>query len=239
MNHYRRRLTFTSVSLLLALVVFQNGLFAAELGTGGSKFESEIKAFEAADKTNPPPAGAILFVGSSSIRLWKDLGKDFPDFKTIQRGFGGSQISDVTALAHRIVIPYQPKQVVLYSGDNDIAGGKSPEQILSDCKELVATIQKNIPETQITFISIKPSPSRWHLAEQARKANALVKAFTAGNSRLDFIDVFTPMLGADGKPRPELFLADNLHMNRKGYDLWVMLIKLHLNSVAKIAGKRE
>ena len=237
MNHHFRRFTFKSATLLQALVVFQSGLFAAEPGTGGSKFEPEIKAFEARDKTNPPPTGAILFVGSSSIRLWKDLGKDLPDCKTIQRGFGGSQISDVTALAHRIVIPYQPKQVVLYSGDNDIAGGKSPEQIMNDFKALAATIHAKLPATQITFISIKPSPSRWHLAEQARKANALVKAFTAGNSRLDFIDVFTPMLGADGKPRPELFLADNLHMNRKGYDLWVILIKPHLNSAAKIAGK--
>ena len=231
MNHYRD--CCKSVHLLLALVAFQSALFAAEPKAAAPRFESEIKAFEAADKTNSPPAGAILFVGSSSIRLWKDLTQDFAEFRVIQRGFGGSEINDVTAFAHRIVIPYQPRQVMLYAGDNDIANGKTPEQILNDFKALVAVIHDKLPQTIITFISIKPGPRRWHLADRARKANALIKDYSATNASLEFIDVFNPMVGVNGKPRPELFLADNLHMNRKGYDLWVTLIKPHLKPAAK------
>src|SRR5262249_28896070 len=186
MKYRRLADPWKTLALLCALVISPGKFFGAEPSASASKWESEIKAFEAADKTNPPPANAILFVGSSSIRLWKDLVKDFPGFEIIQRGFGGSEISDVTAFAQRIVIRYRPAQVVLYAGDNDIANAKNPEQILSNFKACVAAVHDKLPESKITFISIKPSPSRWKFAGQVKQANAMIKDYIAANARLDF-----------------------------------------------------
>ena len=193
-----------------------------------SKWESEIKAFEAADKTNPPPHDAALFIGSSSIRQWKTLAEDFQEYKVINRGFGGSQIIDSVAFADRIVIPYKPRMILLYAGDNDIAGGKSPEQVLADFKAFTRKVRPRLSETKLAFISIKPSPSRWEFAEKIKAANRLIEDFCKQDERLIYIDVFNPMLGADGKPRPELFVEDMLHLNHKGYALWTAMIKPRL-----------
>lgn len=212
------------------------GISALALGIGSSiaqpadlaKWEKEISAFEASDKTNPPPRGAILFVGSSSIRLWTNLATAFPKQKVINRGFGGSQIADSVAFADRIILPYKPKMVVFYAGDNDIANGNSPEQVLADFKRFVGTVHDARPGTTIAFISIKPSPSRWHLADKQKAANQLIKALCEKEKQLSYIDVFTPMLGANGEPRPELFVEDRLHLNTKGYELWRSVIEPHL-----------
>ena len=193
-----------------------------------SKWESEIKAFEAADKTNPPPHDAALFIGSSSIRLWKTLAEDFQEYKVINRGFGGSQIIDSVAFADRIVIPYKPRMILLYAGDNDIAAGKSPEQVLADFKAFARKVRPRLSETKVAFISIKPSPSRWEFAEKIKAANRLIEDFCEQDERLIYIDVFNPMLGADGKPRPELFVEDRLHLNHKGYALWTALTRPRL-----------
>src|SRR5688500_13979359 len=166
-----------------------------------SPFEKEIRAFDASDAKRPPTSGGVLFVGSSSIRLWTTLAKDFPELPVINRGFGGSQIADSIRYAPRIVLPYRPKTIVLYAGDNDIAEGKSPEQVLTDFKAFVETVRAELPTTRILFISIKPSTARWHLIDKIRDANRLVREFTAKGERLGFIDIFTPMLGDDGKPR--------------------------------------
>ncbi|MHB8524140.1 MAG: SGNH/GDSL hydrolase family protein [Limisphaerales bacterium] len=208
----------------IALAICPDTLFAAETGAG-SRWEPEIAAFEAADKTNPPPQHGILFVGSSSIRLWKTLAADFPDQEVINRGFGGSQIEDSTAFAERIVVPYHPRMIFLYAGDNDIAAGKSPETVLADYRAFVKKVETDLPGTRIGFIAIKPSLARWKLVDNIRQANALVKAFAATDRRQVFIDVFAPMLGPDGKPRRELFAPDGLHMNHRGYDLWVEQIR--------------
>jgi len=193
-----------------------------------SKWESEIKAIEAADKTNPPPHGAVLFIGSSSIRLWKTLAEDFQEYKVINRGFGGSHIIDSVAFADRIAIPYKPRMILLYAGDNDIAAGKSPEQVLADFKAFTRKVRPRLSETKVAFISIKPSPSRWEFAEKIKAANRLIEDFCRQDERLIYIDVFNPMLGADGKPRPELFVEDMLHLNRKGYALWTAMIRPRL-----------
>src|SRR5262249_13253064 len=140
------------------------------------------------------------------------------------RGFGGSQIADCTAYADRIIVPYKPRLILLYAGDNDIAANRAPEQVLADFQGLVKTIHGALPEARIVFISIKPSISRWPLAEKVKAANRLVDEFTRHDGRLGFIDVFTPMLGADGQPRPELFVEDKLHMNGQGYLLWKQII---------------
>jgi len=200
----------------------------AQPQTASSKWETEIRAFEAADKTNPPPHDAILFVGSSTIRLWKTLAQDFHEFKVVNRGFGGSQIVDSVALAERIIVPCRPRMVVLYAGDNDIAAGKPPEEVFADFKAFVAKVQSALPKARIAFISIKPSPSRWHLVNKIKTANKMIDAFCRQDERLIFVDVFTPMLGTDGQPRPELFLEDRLHMNAAGYALWTELIKPRL-----------
>ena len=190
-----------------------------------SRWEKDIAAFETADQTNAPPKNAVLFVGSSSIRLWNTLATDFEGVQVIQRGFGGSQMEDVLAFTDRIVLPYEPRSILVYEGDNDIASGKSPEQILRDYQMFVARVQPKLPRTRIGYIAIKPSLKRWHLVDQIRAANGLIRDYSARDDRLEFIDIFTPMLGSDGTPRKELFIEDGLHMNEKGYRVWTEVIK--------------
>jgi len=188
--------------------------------TNSAPFEKEILAFEAADKTNPPPAGAMLFIGSSSIRLWTSLAGDFPKHRVINRGFGGSQIIDSVRYAKRIVLPYRPSLIVLYAGGNDINAGKSPEQVAADYRAFVKTVHEALPKTRIAYISIAPNPARWAQVDHVRAANSLIEAHTQTDDRLTFINVFPKMLGDDGQPRPEIYVADRLHMNPKGYELW-------------------
>ena len=188
------------------------------------RWESEIRAFEDADRTDPPRSGGVVFVGSSSIRLWPDLQADFPGVNVIQRGFGGSQIDEVVNYAPRIVIPYKPTLVVLYAGDNDLSAGRAPEEIFKDYKAFVSIVRKALPSTKVAYVSIKPSGDRWSLAAKMRATNSLIQNFAAKDSMLAFVDVFTPMLGPDGKPREELFTDDRLHMNYDGYAIWRELL---------------
>ena len=160
--------------------------------------------------------------------MWKTLAEDFQEYKVINRGFGGSQIIDSVAFADRIVIPYKPRMILLYAGDNDIAAGKSPEEVLADFKAFTRKVCPILSETKVAFISIKPSPSRWQFAEKIKAANRLIEDFCKQDERLIYIDVFNPMLGADGKPRPELFVEDMLHLNHKGYGLWTATIRPRL-----------
>ena len=192
-----------------------------------AKWEKAISEFEDQDQKSPPPKGAVLFVGSSSIRLWK-LEKSFPHLATINRGFGCSEIADSVHFADRIVLKYKPKTIVFYAGDNDIAHGKSPEQVARDFQAFVKTVYEKLPKTNILFVAIKPSLARWKLAETMQQANNLIQAQCETNERLVFIDVWKPMLGEDGRPRAELFLKDGLHMNDKGYQIWASLIRPHL-----------
>jgi lysophospholipase L1-like esterase len=209
-------------------------LFALSLAALGqqaapaNKWEAEIKKFEEADRQSAPPKNAVLFIGSSSIRIWKDLAADFPNVKVINRGFGGSQIADSTRYVDRIVTPYKPRMVVLYAGDNDLAAGKTPEQVFDDYKAFVARVRQGVPSARIAFISIKPSPSRASLLDAMRQVNAMVKDYAARNKNLVYIDVFTPMLQPDGQARGELFGPDNLHMNRSGYELWRGIVAPYL-----------
>ncbi len=208
-------------------LLFYFGICPADLSaqtkTNTSKWEAEILAFEKSDLTNPPPKGAILFVGSSSIRKWTTLVKDFPGKTVINRGFGGSEIADSTAFAERIIFPYEPKMIVLYAGDNDLAAGKSVKQVVADYHDFVQKVHARLPETRIAFISIKPCPSRWRLKDKVLAVNRQIAAMK-GN-RLVFIDVYPSMLDADGKPQADLFLSDGLHPSPKCYQLWASLIK--------------
>ena len=194
-----------------------------------NRWDKEIAAFEAQDRTNPPPKGAILFIGSSSIRLWKSLAEDLPEHKVINRGFGGSQIADSVHFVDRMVVPYQPKQIVMYSGGNDINAGKTPEQVASDFKGFVGKVHGKLPETRIAYISIAPNPARWAQVERVKRANELIREFTTTDKRLQFINVFPHMLGTDGMPLPDIFVDDRLHMNEKGYAIWKRVVGAALN----------
>lgn len=185
-----------------------------------AEWDNELAHFAAADATHPPAPGAVLFIGSSSIRLWKTLAEDFPGVALINRGFGGSEIRDSTWYAGRIVAPYKPRLIVFYAGDNDIASGRSPQQLRDDFLAFVKRVRRDLPSVPIVFISCKPSPSRAKLMAVQREANALIRAEATKQKRIAFVDVFTPMLDASGQPRVELFTQDRLHMNAAGYAIW-------------------
>ncbi len=189
-----------------------------------NRWEEAIRAFEAQDRKSPPPEDAILFVGSSSIRMW-DLKASFPDLPVINRGFGGSEVADSVVFAARIITPYRPRAIVVYAGDNDIAAGKSPEQVFADFQELVRVVRDALPHTPLIYIAIKPSLSRWRLVGKMREANALIRKFTGSDELLYYVDIDAPMMGPDGKPRPELFRSDGLHLNAQGYELWTGLVR--------------
>ena len=206
---------------------------ARDSTSGSERFAEEIARFEAADRLRPPPRGGVLFIGSSSIRMWTTLERDFAGLPVINRGFGGSEYEDLRCWAERIVHPYEPRWIVLYEGDNDLESGKSPERVAADFRVFVSTVRDRLPAVRIAVLSIKPSLARWRLEPQVRAANALVRACCESAQGLLFVDLFTPMLGVDGLPRPELFLEDGLHLNAAGYALWRERIG------AALAGARE
>jgi len=211
-----------AAALLLPFLLLRTD--AADPPAHEARFEKEIQAFEASDKTNPPPQNAILFIGSSSVKLWTTLEQDFPNHKVFNRGFGGSHLSDSAAFVDRIVLPYRPGFVLIYAGDNDIAAGKSPQEVFSDFKRFVQKVQAALPNTKVGFISIKPCPAREKYLDMVKETNVLVKEYAAAKERVFFIDVFTPMLTAEGRPRPELFVKDGLHPNQQCYQLWASII---------------
>ena len=188
------------------------------------RWEPSIRAFEEKDRANPPPEGGFVFVGSSTIAGW-NLAKRFPDLPTINRGFGGSQMADAARYADRIVIPYRPRAVVLYSGDNDVAAGKSPYQVTADFRAFLAKVRAALPDTPVVFIPIKPSIARWKLVDRMRRANTLISRVIQRDEHCVYADIDWALLGPDGKPRPELFKEDGLHLNEDGYALWSSLLR--------------
>lgn len=183
------------------------------------RFADDIRAFEQWDRKNSAVADAALFVGSSSIRMWATH-ECFPDLPVINRGFGGSHISDVNHFAARIVLPYKPKVIVFYAGDNDIADGKTPEQVCADFRSFVQMARAAQPHVHVVWLPIKPSVARWSLWPRMQQANNLVREFCESDPRLTVVDVATPLLGQEGTPRKELFIEDGLHLNADGYKLW-------------------
>lgn len=227
--HCRITRFFLPAVLLTASVVLLLGIAPAPAAETNAphhaQWESAIAAFETADKTNSPPRYAIELLGSSSIRLWTSAPEQFPGHKIFKRGFGGSHLGDSVAFVERIVIPYAPKIVVLYAGDNDLAAGKSPEQVFGDFEEFVRKIHAALPETRIVFISIKPCPARENILPQVKAANQIIQQFIRKNRRLTYVDIFKPSLTKDGRTRPELYLKDGLHPNSAGYELWAGILK--------------
>jgi lysophospholipase L1-like esterase len=189
------------------------------------RWEEALAAFAAADLKNAPEPGAVLFVGSSSIRLWDGLEEQFEDARVLKRGFGGSRLADCVKHLDRLVVNYRPRLVLLYAGDNDLAEGGSPEDVLARVQAFAEGVHGRLPETRVVFISIKPSPARRALLQKARAANDLVRAYADRHPLVDYVDVFTPMLAVDGSPRAELFRKDELHLNDQGYALWRKIIR--------------
>lgn len=221
-NAQVRQAFFAGLLAILASYLSAPAANAAE--AADNRWENEIEAFERQDAKHRPPENAVLFVGSSSIRLWK-LEESFPDLDAINRGFGGSQLADSVHFAERIVIAYRPRLIVLYACDNDLAAGKKPEQVLADFKKFTAKVKAALPDTRIAYLAIKPSIKRRALIDRVRETNAAIEQFISGDERLTYVDVFQPMLTADGQPRPELFLADGLHLNAAGYKLWASALE--------------
>jgi len=218
-----------------SLLVFSAVLFAcariagsAEATHNFGKWEKDISAFEESDRTNPPPKEALLFIGSSTIKLWKTLATDFPDHKVINRGFGGSEIVDATHFADRIIFPYKPRMIFLRAGGNDLWAGKSSEQVFADFKDFVAHIHSKLPNTEIVFISLSPSIARWKQADKEKAVNVMVKDYAEQTPRVKLIDTWSLPLGADGEPRADLFLPDKLHFNGEGYKLLVERVRPYL-----------
>ena len=209
--------------LLAIALTLAPAVFAAP-----EKWTAEIDAFIKADALKAPAQGAVVFVGSSSIRKWTSLAADFPGISTVNRGFGGSELTDSVFFADRIVIPYAPRLVVVYAGENDLQAGKTPESVLAAFQDFHTKIHAALPKTKIIFLAIKESPSRAKIREKVLLANKLVIADCAKDPRLTFVDVATPMLDAKGQTRPELFLEDQLHMKPAGYAIWTKVLAPYL-----------
>jgi lysophospholipase L1-like esterase len=196
----------------------------------GSRWDAAFAAFAADDEAHPHAPGGVLFVGSSSIRLWSDLESQFNDLPVvIKRGFGGSQLSDCVKNLSRLVLRYRPHTVLVYAGDNDLATGSAPSEVLRRFTAFADGVHQALPDTEIFYISIKPSPARFMLLPQIRATNALIRDYADREGKVDYIDVFTPMLDASGRPRQELFRADALHLNADGYALWKRVIAPHVH----------
>jgi len=195
-----------------------------------ARWQSSLDAFALADKQQRPASDGVLFVGSSTIRLWSHLSQDFRQLPVLlNRGFGGSTMRDCNALVRELVIQYKPRHVMVYAGDNDLAEGRTPDGVLRSFANFVRSVRAELPDTRISYISIKPSPLRLALLPQVRETNALMANYVQTVPNARYVDIFNPMLAADGLPRPELFLADRLHLNEAGYRLWQSVIAADLS----------
>jgi lysophospholipase L1-like esterase len=211
--------------VFLALLTLVPALLRAEPAViPFAKWEKEIAALEAKDPVDTATRGGIVFIGSSSIKKWTTLAQDFPRHRVLNHGFGGSQMADSVHFAERIVLPYEPRFIVVYAGGNDLNAGKKPEQVCADFGAFVEKVRAKLPQTGIAYIAIAPNPKRWVQVEQVQAANALIADYIKGQPGLKFIDVYPRMLGADGLPLPNIFVADRLHMNAEGYKLWTEIV---------------
>ena len=215
------------VLLCLALLHITAALWAQS----PQRFENDIHTIKEFDKMYAPPVHPILFVGSSSIRKWDDLERNFSKYVVLNRGVGGAVTNDVTYYSDQIIFPYQPRQIVIYVGENDLPAAKvNADTLLQRFRILYAKIRSELPTVPLIYISIKPSPSRAAYIEKAKQTNALIKGFLAKEKNTVYVDIYPKMLGKDGQPRKELFLEDMLHMNKQGYAIWEKAIQPYLLS---------
>lgn len=216
---FLRRLAFGACALLLALGAQAQGVQLA------GRWDSAMADFAKSDEAQRPGEGGVLFVGSSSIRLWQRLPQDFSNVPVlINRGFGGSTMADCRQLVRQLVLQYKPRHVLVYAGENDLAEGRSPAEVLDSFRGFVQVVREELPDVRIDYISIKPSPLRAQLLPQVREANRLLAAYVGELENAGFVDVFSSMVDDSGAPRADLFGPDRLHMNDTGYALWRQLL---------------
>jgi lysophospholipase L1-like esterase len=218
------------VSLVFLAVVSAQAAFGQAADPDPKRFADSIARFEQWDRQNAAPPNSVLFVGSSSIVRWATA-VDFPGLPVVNRGFGGSHISDVNHYVEQTVIRYSPALVVFYAGNNDVGAGKSARQVLGDYQRFAETVLARSPGTEILFISLHPSLQRWARWPEMREANALIKAYSDAHPRLHFVDISAAMLGPDGRPLPHLFVDDGLHLTPAGYAVWTPLVARAIESV--------
>jgi lysophospholipase L1-like esterase len=218
-----RRTPFPLIALVALLsapqLVCQTAVTEPPRGT------AEIERFDAADRAHFPAPGTIVFVGSSSIARWETLDKDFAGIPVLNRGIGGYTLHENVQSFDRIVLPYKPPVIVLYSGENDLTEGRTPNDVFQDFQAFVSLVHAKLPATRLVYVSIKPSIARWALTDSIRVANRRIRAYVAEDKTLQYVDVFTPMLDGSGNLRPALYVADGLHMTPLGYSLWRRLIE--------------
>lgn len=215
------------IKIVLLVLLWAGILFAQDQKPA---FWDDIQAFKKQDSVSFPPKNAILFIGSSSFTMWKDVQQYFPSYRIINRGFGGSSLPDVIRYANDIILPYQPKQIVIYCGENDVAASDTVtgKLVFNQFKQLFTIIRNRYPKVKVTYVSMKPSPSRQLLLSKMINGNELIKKYLSSKKRTSYVDVYLEMIDDEGKPRPDLFLDDNLHMNKTGYAIWQKLIEPHL-----------
>jgi lysophospholipase L1-like esterase len=210
-----------AVEFLILLAMFAwTGLPLEAAPHEPAVFENEIRLYERRDTASPPPDRPIVFVGSSSIRMWTNLSEAFPGYPVLNRGFGGAHAADVNFFFDRIVGKYHPSAIVYYAGDNDIAAEISPDQVLAEFREFTRRVNDRVGDIPVAFIAIKPSPSRLKWAAEQKRANRLIRDFVGSHTNLTYLDVWPPMTDEKGQARGALFLADQLHMNGAGYAIW-------------------
>lgn len=217
-----------AATLAVAPLLVSVALLAQAAPRDPSRWEPNIAAFEEQDRRSPPPEGGIVFVGASSIVRW-NVAEFFPDLMVLNRGFGGSEMADTAHFAARTVLPYEPRIVVLYPGENDIARGVAPETVAAGFERLVATVRGALPKTRILVIGLKPTPARWRFNDQMLETNRRLRAIASRHDGITYISVEKAMLGPDRLPRPDLFIEDGQHMTRAGYEIWTDIVRPHLH----------
>lgn len=210
---------------ILALLIL-----AACFTTDAQPFSNDIAAFKKQDSISFPGTGKILFTGSSSFTMWQDVQDYFPGYSIINRGFGGSSLTDLIRYAKDVIFPYEPRQIVIYCGENDFAGDDNlyPARVAQRFMDLFSIIRGRFKKVPVAYISIKPSPSRQHLMAKFSAANIMIREFLKKKKRTAFINVYHAMLKDDKMPMDDIFLDDNLHMNKKGYAIWQKIIQPYL-----------
>ncbi|WP_400192372.1 SGNH/GDSL hydrolase family protein [Hymenobacter sp. B81] len=218
------RILLSLILLLGSLLPLSGALHAQTTPERARIWAGAMRAFARQDSLAPPPAGGSVFTGSSSIVGWRSLATDFPGRPLLNRGFGGSHFPDVIQHFEQVVKRYRPRQVVLYVGDNDLGAGRTPAQVIESYRTFARRLRRELPGTRLLYLAIKPSPSRWHLQPQMREVNRAIRRYCRFRPGRRFADVAAPMLGPSGKPRPELYQADSLHMTAAGYALWKRVV---------------
>jgi lysophospholipase L1-like esterase len=221
------------VVLLVLFVALHAATRAQDKYERSALWEKEINAFKEADAKTPPKKKGVLLVGSSSMRAWRTAAEDLPGLDVLNRGFGGSHIEDINHYFSDVVLPYEPKLIVFYAGENDLTAGKTVDRVHEDFEKFIALVHRHLPKSRLIFVSLKPSPARWHLRESFQQLNQLVKADTAKDKRMLYVDIWAAMLDKRGEPKRELFLGDQLHMKLEGYVIWRAKLRPHIEAGLK------